>query len=215
MLIICAVVLFFPSSTSTSSSSFSFGIFTFGRSQNSAAVHISHSHIEHVPIFILRVIDTVARMLRLPSMTNTKLRIVENYMCGHIGWRRDSMPFARRPKGFNTINEQFSFNAEYDCGNTSAHSSTRLGDSRQTEYIHVNLFKFMLQITTDFVYGPSHFFPFFFILFCCRWWRCWLSSDPMPRPPRHLAKNVMRQPSKILKLKTDAQARLLLPLSRM
>lgn len=73
------------------------------------------------------------------------------------------MPFARRPKGFNTINEQFSFNAEYYCGDTSAHTSTRLDATfGRKEYIHVNLFKFMLQITTDFVYGPSHFFSVLF-----------------------------------------------------
>lgn len=54
-------------------------------------------------------------------------------------YTEDRMPFMRWPKGFNTINEQFSFNAEYYCTHTHTHarSHTRTDDNRGEASIHL------------------------------------------------------------------------------
>lgn len=163
---------------------------------HSVAVRCSHSFQSYTARsdFVLLVSNTLARMLWLPSMTITKLCTVELYepiSCVSC----DRLPFVQRTKGFNAINEQFSFNVEYYT------YTQRKDDNRREERIQANLFRFMLQITTDSVYGFCHFF--FFILFfpiLSFLLLLLLPYDPMPwhrRSTRHLAKYVMQHPKKI------------------
>lgn len=169
----------------------------------------THCHIRHPRSnFVVWVFDTVSRTLRIAITVHDYYQTAHRRIIGahdRVYMAIDRMPFAGRPrpKGFNTINEQFSFNAEYYTHTHTRARSDAIGEERrEEEHIHAILFKFMLQTTTDSVYGLSHFFLspgcrrslcFFIIIFCCC---CRTIHDPMPRhrPPRHLAMNVMRQP---------------------